>query len=100
MGLGVYSQDGTPVRDYYYDGWYFGTEDNWPQNAVQCSLAGLEAGREYVVRPLYKMLNLFQIKGGPRTVFYSPEPMSLEKPSFQLIKGTHGDVAITGGWGV
>ena len=100
VGLGVYTQDGTPVRDYYYDGWYFGTEDNWPQNAVLCSLAGLEAGREYVVRPLYKMLNLFQIKGGPRTVFYSPEPMSLEKPSFQLIKGTHGDVAITGGWGV
>lgn len=100
VGLGVYTQDGTPVRDYYYDGWYFGTEDNWPQDAVQCSLAGLEAGREYVVRPLYKMLNLFQVKGGPRTVFYSPQPMSLEKPSLQLIKGTRGDVAITGGWGV
>ena len=100
VGLGVYSQDGTPVRDYYYDGWYFGTEDNWPQNAVQCSLAGLEAGREYVVRPLYKMLDLFEIKGGPRTVFYSPEPMGLEKPSLQLIKGTRGDVAIIGGWGV
>ena len=100
VGLGVYTQDGTPIRNYYYDGWYFGTEDNWPQSAVQCSLVGLEAGHEYVVRPLYKMLDLFEIKGGPRTVFYSPEPMGLEKPSLQLIKGTHGDVAITGGWGV
>ncbi len=99
VGLGVYDQNGTCLRNSYY-GWYFGTEDNWPQSAVQCSLAGLEAGHEYVVRPLYKMLDLFEIKGGPRTVFYSPEPMGLEKPSFQLIKGTHGDVAITGGWGV
>jgi len=99
VGLGVYNQDGTPVRDYYYDGWYFGTEDYWPQNAVQCSLAGLEAGHEYVVRPLYKMLNLFEVKGGPRTVFCSPEPMSLETPTLQLIKATRSDVNILGGWG-
>ena len=98
VGLGVYDQNGTCLRNSYY-GWYFGTEDNWPQSAVQCSLAGLEAGREYVVRPLYKMLDLFEIKGGPRTIFYSPEPMSLEKPTLQLIKGTRGDVAICGGWG-
>ncbi len=98
VGLGVYDQNGTCLRNSYY-GWYFGTEDDWPQSAVQCSLAGLEAGREYVVRPLYKMLDLFEIKGGPRTVFCSPEPMSLEKPTLQLIKGTRGDVAICGGWG-
>ena len=100
VGIGVYDQDGTCLRSNYYDYWYFGTEDNWPQNAVQCSMTGLEAGHEYIVRPLFKMLNLINIKGGPRTVFYSPEPMSLEKPSLQLIKGTRGDVAICGGWGV
>ena len=99
VGLGVYKQDGSFVRNYYYGNWYFGTEDYWPANAVQCSLAGLEAGHEYVVRPLYRMLDLFEIKGGPRTVFYSPEPLSLEKPSLQLIKGTRGDVNILGGWG-
>ena len=99
VGIGVYEQNGTFVRSNYFDSLYFGTEDNWPQNAVQCSMTGLEAGHEYIVRPLFKMLNLINIKGGPRTVFYSPEPMTLEKPSLELIKGTRGDVAISGGWG-
>ena len=99
VGLGVYKQDGTFVRNFYCGNVYFGTEDYWPQNAVQCSLAGLEAGHEYVVRPLYRMLDFFEVKGGPRTVFCSPEPMSLEKPSLQLIKGTRSDVNILGGWG-
>ena len=98
VGLGIYDAYGNELQSKYYDSWFFGTGD-WQKNWLQTDVSHLEKGKQYVIRPLFRMLNIDQVIGSPSSVLTVPHPVSFEADRISLQVGKSHKVEILGGWG-
>lgn len=98
VGLAVFDNYGNRLSTTYSDTWFFGTGD-WQKSWLQCSIANLEHNKQYVISPLFKMLNLCEVVGSPSSLLTIPQSISLETNTLSLQKGQTKSVLVKDGWG-
>ncbi len=101
VGIGLYDSDGNEIGKRYYGNWYFGgTERDWSKNWLQYNLAeDITPGQTYTVRPLFKLLNLFEVKGSPESQLTAPARVHFASESINVPKGAEYGLPIQDGWG-
>ncbi len=103
VGIGLYDDEGNEIGKHYYNNWYFGgSEHDWSKNWLQYNLADdLVPGKVYMVRPLFKLLNVMEVEGTPKYQFLAPQHLGFESETIDLPAGTTEYLLpIQGGWGL